>query len=47
MDEDDKIIEYWDVIVEYVDKMFFGYMSVDGLIEIKDLDKMEENKVLV
>lgn len=46
-DDEDKIIEHWDVISEYVDATPSGHTSVDGSSEIKDLDKTEENKQLV
>ena len=46
-DEDDKIIEHWDVIAEYVDSTPSGHTSVDGATAITDLDKTEENKELV
>lgn len=46
-DENDKIIEHWDVIAEFVDQTPSGHTSVDGATEITDLDKTEENKELV
>ncbi len=46
-DEDDKIIEHWDVIAEYADSTPSGHTSVDGPTEVTDLDKTEENKELV
>ena len=46
-DEDDKIIEHWDVIAEYADTTPSGHTSIDGPTEITDLDKTEENKALV
>ncbi|MEM7737588.1 MAG: nuclear transport factor 2 family protein [Deinococcota bacterium] len=46
-DEDDKIVEHWDVIAEYSAKTPSGHTSVDGSTEITDLDKTEENKTLV
>jgi len=46
-DENDKIIEHWDVIAAYTDKTPSGHTSVDGPTEITDLDKTEENKALV
>ncbi|MEM6632527.1 MAG: nuclear transport factor 2 family protein [Bacteroidota bacterium] len=46
-DENDKIIEHWDVIAKYSPKTPSGHTSVDGPTEITDLDKTEENKELV
>ena len=46
-DENDKIIEHWDVIAPYVDSTPSGHTSVDGPTEVTDLDKTEENKELV
>jgi predicted SnoaL-like aldol condensation-catalyzing enzyme len=46
-DDDDKIIEHWDVISEYVDSTPSGHTSIDGPTEITDLNKTEENKELV
>lgn len=46
-DENDKIIEHWDVIAAYAEKTPSGHTNVDGPTEITDLDKTEENKELV
>lgn len=46
-DENDKIIEHWDVIAEYSESNPSGHSSVDGATEVTDLDKTEENKTLV
>ncbi|HAS44490.1 MAG TPA: hypothetical protein DCS93_28690 [Microscillaceae bacterium] len=46
-DENDKMIEHWDVIQAYVDKTPSGHTSIDGPTEVTDLDKTEENKALV
>jgi len=46
-DENDKIIEHWDVISKYSDSNPSGHTSIDGPTEITDLDKTEENKTLV
>ena len=46
-DENDKIIEHWDVIQAYVEETASGRTMVDGPTEIEDLDKTEENKALV
>ncbi len=43
-DEDDKIIEHWDVIAEYSDSTPSGHTSVDGPTEVRDLDKTQQNK---
>ncbi|MEM6800741.1 MAG: hypothetical protein AAF696_05020 [Bacteroidota bacterium] len=46
-DEQDQIVEHWDVIAPFAAKTPSGHTSVDGSTEIKDLDKTEENKELV
>ena len=46
-DENDKIIEHWDVIAKYTGPNPSGHTPVDGPTEITDLDKTEENKELV
>ena len=46
-DEDDKIVEHWDVIAEYSGSTPSGHTSVDGSTEVVDLDRTEENKALV
>ena len=46
-DENDKIIEHWDVIAPYYASTPSGHTSVDGATEITDLDKTEANKALV
>ena len=46
-DENDKIIEHWDVIAEYAESTPSGHTSVDGATKITDFDKTEENKDLV
>ncbi len=48
-DENDKILEHWDVIAAYVepDDTASGNDVVLGEFELKDLDKTEENKELV
>ena len=46
-DENDKIIEHWDVIQAYEEETASGRPMVDGPAEVEDLDKTEENKVLV
>ena len=46
-DENDKIVEHWDVITEYTDHTPSGHTSIDGSTKITDLDKTEANKELV
>lgn len=46
-DENDKIIEHWDVIAEYADATPSGHTSIDGPTAVTDLDKTEENKELI
>lgn len=46
-DENDKILEHWDVIAPFNPSNPSGHSSVDGPTEITDLDKTEENKELV
>ena len=46
-DENDKIIEHWDVIAAYSPRTPSGHTSTDGATEIIDLHKTEENKALV
>ncbi|MEM7536769.1 MAG: nuclear transport factor 2 family protein [Chloroflexota bacterium] len=46
-DENDKIIEHWDVIAAYSPNTPSGHTSVDGPTEVTDLDKTEANKELV
>ena len=46
-DENDKMIEHWDVIAEYSDTTPSGHTSVDGQTEISDLERTDENKKLV
>jgi predicted SnoaL-like aldol condensation-catalyzing enzyme len=46
-DENDKIIEHWDVIAKYSSQTPSGHTSIDGPTEITDLDKTGENKQLV
>ena len=46
-DENDRIIEHWDVIAEYSDSTPSGHTSVDGPTEVTDLHRTEENKALV
>jgi len=46
-DENDKIIEHWDVIQAYEEKTVSGRTMVDGPDEIEDLDKTDQNKAIV
>lgn len=48
-DENDKLVEHWDVIAAYrePEKNVGGTDQVLGDFEIKDLDKTQENKALV
>lgn len=46
-DENDKILEHWDVIAKFHPKTPSGHTSTSGPTEIIDLDKTEENKELV
>ena len=46
-DENDKIVEHWDIIQAYEEKIVSGRTMVDGPTDIEDLDKTEENKALV
>ena len=46
-DENDKILEHWDVIAPFLERTPSGHTSTDGPTEVTDLDKTEENKTLV
>ncbi|MGI9666389.1 MAG: nuclear transport factor 2 family protein [Acidimicrobiia bacterium] len=46
-DEDERIVEHWDVIAEYSDSTPSGHTSVDGATEVTDLELTDENKALV
>lgn len=45
--EDGKIVEHWDNLQEIVEKTASGRSQFDGPIEVKDLHKTQENKLLV
>jgi len=45
--ENGMIVEHWDNLQETVTKTASGRSMTDGFIEIKDLDKTEENKTLI
>ncbi|GAB5487492.1 MAG: nuclear transport factor 2 family protein [Parasphingorhabdus sp.] len=46
-DDQDRLIEHWDVIQEYVENTASGRSMVDGPTVIEDLHKTEENKAIV
>lgn len=46
-DEDDRIVEHWDVITEWVDETVSGHSQIDGPTEVEDLDKTEENRATI
>ena len=46
-DDNDRIIEHWDVIAEYAAETPSGHTSVDGPTTVTDLDRTEANKALV
>ena len=43
-DENDKVIEHWDVIQEFATETVSGRTMVDGPTQIEDLEKTEANK---
>ena len=46
-DENDKILEHWDVIAPFAPSTPSGNTSMDGMAEITDLDKTDSNKEVV
>ena len=46
-DDQDRMIEHWDVIAAYSPTTPSGHTSVDGATEVTDLDKTDQNKALV
>ncbi|HKE98846.1 MAG TPA: nuclear transport factor 2 family protein [Actinomycetes bacterium] len=46
-DEQDRLIEHWDVISAFQDRTVSGHSQLDGPTEITDLDRTEANKALV
>jgi len=46
-DNNDKLVEYWDVIAAYSEETASGHDMVLGDFEITDMDKTEQNKALV
>ena len=45
--ENNKLAEHWDAITPIVEQTASGRTQYDGPTELKDLDKTEENKVLI
>lgn len=43
-DEDDKIVEHWDVIQAWTDETVSGRSQIDGPTHVADLDRTEANK---
>ncbi|MEX0304456.1 MAG: nuclear transport factor 2 family protein [Leisingera sp.] len=46
-DDQDRMIEHWDVIAPFAGKNPAGRSQIDGPVEIADLERTEENKVIV
>ncbi len=46
-DANDKIIEHWDVISEYVDETVSGHSMISGPSEVSDFESTNSNKALV
>ncbi|WP_064791361.1 nuclear transport factor 2 family protein [Shewanella woodyi] len=46
-DDNDRMIEHWDVIAAFEEKTLSGRTMVDGPTEVEDLDKTDENKTIV
>jgi predicted SnoaL-like aldol condensation-catalyzing enzyme len=46
-DEQDRVVEHWDVIAPYADATPSGHTSVDGPTAVVDLDRTADNKALV
>lgn len=46
-DQDDRIVEHWDVITEWVDETVSGHSQIDGATHVEDLDKTEDNRATV
>ncbi len=46
-DDNDRLIEHWDVIAEYVEDTVSGRSMVDGPTQIEDISKTNENKAIV
>ena len=46
-DDDDRLVEHWDVIQEHGDTTTWGRTTVDGPTEVEDLEQTEVNKRIV
>ena len=46
-DDEDRMIEHWDVLAPYVEETVSGRTMVDGPTEVEDLDKTDDNKAIV
>ncbi len=46
-DGDDRIVEHWDVIAEWVDETVSGHSQIDGPTEVADLDRTDENRAII
>jgi predicted SnoaL-like aldol condensation-catalyzing enzyme len=46
-DEHDRIVEHWDVIAAYVPATPTGTSSIDGPTEIVDMERTQDNKLVV
>ncbi|NNL70817.1 MAG: SnoaL-like domain-containing protein [Acidimicrobiia bacterium] len=46
-DQDDKIVEHWDVIAEFAGTTPSGHTSIDGPTDVTDLDRTDDNKRVV
>lgn len=46
-DDQDRIVEHWDVISAVVETTVSGHTQIDGPVEITDLDRTEPNKAVV
>lgn len=46
-DENDRVIEHWDVIQAFAPQNTFGHTMIDGPAEICDLDKTQVNKAVI
>ncbi len=46
-DEQDRIVEHWDVIAEWVDETASGHSQIDGPVDVEDLDMTEANRETV
>ncbi len=46
-DEDDRMIEHWDVIQEYVEEGASGSSMIDGETDVRDFDRTEANQAVV